>query len=170
MLIPLINYPIRELIPFYFSPKPKFLQLEPIMSGLILVIDLTFFGNVPIYLSWIIVMLTANSHMTHHSVILWIEYSEIINSYIHYVHLFYGFHFDNGTKLLYRALSTLANTYRLCSTHCLPSILDTQIPKVTPCWSWSDQITPWWKWWHPTPLVPGYCLDLLKSGYTVWVY
>ena len=36
--IPLINYPIREPVPSYFSPKPKFLQLEPIMSGSLLTI------------------------------------------------------------------------------------------------------------------------------------
>ena len=36
---PLISYLIRDPLPSYFSPKPKFLPLEPVISGSILVID-----------------------------------------------------------------------------------------------------------------------------------
>ena len=37
--VPLINYSIWRPVPSCFSPKPKLLQLEPIVSGSILVID-----------------------------------------------------------------------------------------------------------------------------------
>ena len=36
--VPLINYHIWKPVPSYFSPKPNFLQLEPIISGYILII------------------------------------------------------------------------------------------------------------------------------------
>ena len=44
--VPLINYPTGELVPSYFSPKPKFLQFEPIISGSILVTDPKNLANV----------------------------------------------------------------------------------------------------------------------------
>ena len=37
--VPLINYPIWKPIPSYFSPKPKFLQLEPVICGYLLIND-----------------------------------------------------------------------------------------------------------------------------------
>ena len=44
--VPLINYPIRKPIPSYFSPKPEFLQLEPVISGFILITDPKNLANV----------------------------------------------------------------------------------------------------------------------------
>ena len=44
---PLINYPILKPVPSYFSPKHKFLQFKPLISGYIMVIDSTNLANVP---------------------------------------------------------------------------------------------------------------------------
>ena len=53
--VPLINYLIGKPIISYFPSKPKFLQLEPIISGVILVSDSKNIGNVPLVLIFILI-------------------------------------------------------------------------------------------------------------------
>ena len=46
-----ISYPFREPVPSYFSFKLEFLQLEPVISGSILIIDPKNLADVPFVLT-----------------------------------------------------------------------------------------------------------------------